>query len=216
MKRIKIKNIIRSCIFSFLALTLSACSSMTPLNSSHNNLNDYVGRPYATVLPGILEAENFDLGGEGVAYHDTEASNEGTACCANKLRVNEGPDINMIKDHDYTVDGSQPRFGARYLGWIRQGEWIRYTVDVPIAGEFTIGSHLSSAGDGNAMEIFSGDKSLAVIEIPSTGDVHTWMEVKRLATVHLDSGIQVLTLKMIKGENWNLDNLEFIRVGKKF
>ena len=35
----------------------------------------YGGEPWP--IPGIIEAEDFDLGGEGVAYHDIESVNNG-------------------------------------------------------------------------------------------------------------------------------------------
>src|SRR5207247_6038602 len=35
----------------------------------------YGGTPWA--MPGVVQAENFDVGGEGVAYHDTTPGNQG-------------------------------------------------------------------------------------------------------------------------------------------
>src|SRR5439155_6290216 len=46
----------------------------------------YSGTP--VVVPGTFEAENFDLGGEGVAYHDNVKGNVG-----GQYRVNEDVDI---------------------------------------------------------------------------------------------------------------------------
>ncbi len=209
-------------VLASFPLVLSACyatnNQKVEITTSSTGMEPlvagYAGQPYARVIPGIIECEQYDLGGEGVAYHDIEATNEGTGCCDNALRPNEGPDINMIKDHDHTVDGSEPLHGARYLGWIREGEWIKYTVDVPIEGNFAINSHMTCGGPGNQMEILSNDVPLTKtpLELPSTGDVHTWMIAENLATVHLPAGRQVLTLRMVQGGNWNLDYLEFVSV----
>lgn len=41
---------------------------------------DNVGGPYggvAAVVPGVIEVEEFDEGGEGVAYSDTDTENNG-------------------------------------------------------------------------------------------------------------------------------------------
>src|SRR5438552_2565558 len=46
----------------------------------------FTGVPYP--IPGTIEAENFDKGGEGVAYHDTDAANLG-----GQYRTTEGVDI---------------------------------------------------------------------------------------------------------------------------
>ncbi|CAN0489300.1 unnamed protein product, partial [Ectocarpus sp. 8 AP-2014] len=62
--------------------------------------------------PRSLQAEDFDDGGEGVAYHDTNATNEGTSM----LRKGEGVDLERIGDTVVNV------------GWTAPGEWISYTV----------------------------------------------------------------------------------------
>ncbi len=45
-----------------------------PPTPSITNNNTFRG-PHS--LPGILQTEDYDLGGEGVAYHDTTRENEG-------------------------------------------------------------------------------------------------------------------------------------------
>ncbi|MBN1598076.1 MAG: Ig-like domain-containing protein, partial [Bacteroidales bacterium] len=58
----------------------TATSSITVTSTS-------VQTPYAgtIAIPGIIEAENYDNGGEGVAYHDNDASNNG-----GQYRTSEG------------------------------------------------------------------------------------------------------------------------------
>ncbi|CAM9247557.1 unnamed protein product [Ectocarpus sp. 12 AP-2014] len=71
--------------------------------------------PNASVVPGIIQAEDFDDGGEGVAYHDTNATNEGTSM----LREGEGVDLERVGDTVVNV------------AWTAPGEWISYTVQHP-------------------------------------------------------------------------------------
>src|SRR5258708_5262982 len=59
-------------------------------------------------LPGLWQAEAFDNGGEGVAYHDTTAVNEGGAF------RNTGVDI------EPTLDVG----GGYNVGWTHAGEWL--------------------------------------------------------------------------------------------
>src|SRR5690349_19409651 len=50
----------------------------------------FSGTPYtgtAITLPGRIEVENYDNGGEGVAYHDTTATNDGGAYRAEGVDV---------------------------------------------------------------------------------------------------------------------------------
>jgi hypothetical protein len=44
-------------------------------------------------VPGTIEAENFDDGGEGVAYHDNEPANQGGA-----FRPGEGVDLQAASE----------------------------------------------------------------------------------------------------------------------
>ena len=68
-----------------------------------------------------IEAENYDVGGEGVGYHDTTPGNQGGA----------------YRAEDVDVRASSG--GGFVVGWIAAGEWLAYTVDVPVAGVYTIG-----------------------------------------------------------------------------
>jgi hypothetical protein len=68
-------------------------------------IEPYGGTPWA--IPGTIEAENYDLGGEGVAYHDTDATNNGGV-----YRTTEGVDLDTCADIS----------GCGYKeGWINAG-----------------------------------------------------------------------------------------------
>jgi hypothetical protein len=73
----------------------------------------------AISLPGRIEAENFDNGGEGVAYHDTTSTNEGG------FYRSEGVDI--------CTCGSP--YGLS-VGWTQPEEWMEYTVTVASYGTY--------------------------------------------------------------------------------
>ncbi len=75
----------------------------------------FSGTPIA--LPGRIEAENFDKGGEAVGYHDNDAANLGAS-----YRTTEGVDIEACAEGGYDV------------GWTNPGEFIAYTVNVASAG----------------------------------------------------------------------------------
>ena len=63
----------------------------------------YSGTPVS--IPGTSEAEKFDNGGEGVAYHDTTAGNAG----------------GQYRSTD--VDIRAASSGGYNVGWIAAGEW---------------------------------------------------------------------------------------------
>src|SRR4051812_12652848 len=69
----------------------------------------YNGTPFT--VNQKIEAEYFDVGGEGFGYHDTTAANSGAA-----LRANEGVDIAATLDTGggFAVTDTAP------------GEWLAY------------------------------------------------------------------------------------------
>jgi hypothetical protein len=71
----------------------------------------YNGTPQT--IPGVIKAAEYDIGGEGVAYHDLDTANQG-----GQFRLHEGVDLETCTEGGYDV------------GWMNTGEWIHYTVSV--------------------------------------------------------------------------------------
>src|SRR6185503_20349785 len=72
------------CALAAVLLSPSLAVAQTP--------SPFRGTPSA--IPGIIQAEDFDLGGQGVAYNDTTATNDGTQYRS------EGPDIFSFANPD--------------------------------------------------------------------------------------------------------------------
>jgi M6 family metalloprotease-like protein len=144
---------------------------------------------YAISLPGIVEAENFDNGGEGVAYHDVDAANLGS-----QYR-NEGVDIENSSQGGYSV------------GYIRTDEWIEYTVSVYVSGYYDLSvSVASNAGTGKFHIDFDGVDKTGPITVPNTGGWQTWTLLK--TSLYLNAGTQVMRL-YADGYDFNIDNFNF-------
>ena len=75
----------------------------------------YKGTPYhdsryqggAQKIPGRVDCAYYDLGGEAVAYHDTDSKNNGSGALnpadgtyLNQFRMDEGVDTSYTKFHD--------------------------------------------------------------------------------------------------------------------
>src|SRR5947209_1730204 len=134
-------------------MTISGLAALPP---------DYAGKPFhdsaygagAQVIPGRIECAWYDLGGEGVAYHDTDATNHGSGELNLKpehhrphatpyiwgFRANEGMDISYTKDFaDFNhTNFVAPLTNQLYIGWTADGEWCNYTVDVKKAGTYQV------------------------------------------------------------------------------
>lgn len=181
----------------------------------------YGGQPQ--MIPGRIEVERYDLGGEGVAYHDADETNNGSGKLNLKFsqpeagfRRDEAVDISFTKPPrdkfkgDLTIDGELEPAGALYLGWVRPGEWTRYTIDVKKAGVYQIGRHVSAGRRNSGFEIsFSGNNARHTVRIPHTGGAHRWTTVANLGEITLAAGRQVMTLRIGPVTGFNVDWLDF-------
>ena len=130
----------------------------------------YYGTPQA--IPGIIVGGDFDFGGEGVAYHDSDTGNNGGA-----YRPAEDVDIQI---------GSE----GINVAWIAANEWLNYTVDVASAGTYTITARVST-GPGTFHMQFDGVDKTGPMDVAYTGGYQNWVDVS--AAVTLDAGVQVMT-----------------------
>jgi len=181
-------------------------------------------------IPGRIQCEFYDLGGEGVAYHDTDPVNNGSGklnpadgTFLNEFRMKEAVDISYTKFRDPAIDNSsynlvEPEKNQLYAGWTELGEWINYTVKVNKSGTYDIGLMYTASGDGGISLDLDGKQLTPELRIPSTRNDqetidwrqwHHWNRIDSLTTVKLKKGIHVLTLRTVKHGNMNYDYLEF-------
>ncbi len=120
-------------------------------------------------IPGRFEAEDFDRGGQHVAYYDTDPANHGGA-----YRVER-------------VDIEPASHGGCNVGWIEPGEWLDYTVDVKHAGLFDVCVSVASESTGGCFRLLVNEQDLTgPMEVPVTGGFQVWSHVCR--RVELDAG----------------------------
>lgn len=138
----------------------------------------------AAPIPGTVEAENYDIGGQGVAYNDTDPTNNGGA-----YRAAEAVDIEGTTDAGFGFN----------VGWTVPGEWIEYLVDVT-PGTYDIEVRVASAVDGGTLHIeFDGTDVTGPISFPGTGAWQSWTTV-RAEGVTLNGGVQTMRLSIDGGE----------------
>jgi hypothetical protein len=206
--------------------------------SIHSNAQlpqDYKGRPFTDSIhkkgpqqvPGRVELAYYDLGGEGIAYHDTSSENEGAKLNHTSahwrpgvpayiafFRENEGVDISYTKDwadfnHPNKVD---PAVNQLYIGWQANGEWSNYTIQVNQPGKYRI---ITVYGyQDNSSELWLNGKMATRLVLPeNTGNWHNWTQATVGEIVFPKAGIQLLTLKYNRGSN--LAYLDFLLVESK-
>jgi hypothetical protein len=161
-------------------------------------------QPYggkAHVIPGVIEAENFDEGGPGVAYVDREPENQGEK----GYRGESGVDIEKRSDAS----------NGHGIGWTRTGEWLIYTVEVKEAGSYTIEFPVASHRPGGLFHLeIDGVDLTGPIRVPDTGG---WdkLQTIRKEGVKLEAGTFRMKLVMDKqglsGSIGDIDLMRFVR-----
>jgi hypothetical protein len=223
---------------SFALLVLLA------LHASGTVPSDYKGKPFQDVahtsgpqpIPGRLQTALFDLGGEGIAYHDTDPANHGSGELNHKpehceesvaaeicrFRENEGVDISYVKkgadlNHPNVV---APEWQQLYIGWTEDGEWTNYTVEVKKTGTYRIVAMYSHTAQ--TINFSLNNKPAAVCTLPldpatkfSMKDYpdwevwHFWNKADCGEITFPAKGRQLLTLHYKNGNN--LAYFDFVR-----
>ncbi len=144
----------------------------------------------AQTIPGIIDARNYDIGGEGVAYHDTDTSNNGGL-----YRPSEGVDIG-------------PGDGGEVLGWTADGEWVEYTVNAT-AGTYNMEARISSPQEDKRIVVKLDGVTIGIFTLPNTG---AWTDYQTLALNNIvvpGGNGKILRLEFPDGE-LNLKSISFI------
>lgn len=221
------------CISSFaflLAATLFAQATQLP---------HYKGSPYhdglyhagTQKIPGKILCAYYDLGGEGVAYHDFDAKNNGSGALnpadgtyLHEFRMHEGVDTSFTKFgldpqiDDNPYDKVVPPANLLYVGWTQSGEWFNITVDVAHAGHYSADLLYTSNRGGSISLDVNGTPATGPLPIISTYNAadplawrqwHHWNLAPAIAKVHLPAGKSVLTVHIVTGGQMNLATFLF-------
>ncbi|MCR6637551.1 MAG: carbohydrate-binding protein [Sporocytophaga sp.] len=167
---------------NYVTFTLSKELKQEPFNGS------------AHLIPGRIEAEEYDLGGEGLAYHEANTNgNEGGATFRN-----DEVDIETTGDVDGTYN----------ISYILQGEWLAYTVEVAGTGSYDLDLRVAADGDGKTFHIeMDGNNVTGPISVPNTGGWQTWQTIT-VKDVPLTAGKNIMKI-VFDASYMNLNYMEF-------
>lgn len=144
-------------------------------------------------IPGVVECEDYDAGGQGVAYSCRDGVN-----VSGKYRPDEDVDIEDAGD-------SRPGFA---IGWTSSGNWLKYTVVAKKSGAYHVAFRVSSGEHGGTLHLEdeNGKNLTGAVVVAGTGGWQNWTTVK--STIQLTQGKHVLKLVEDTG-GYNLDNMSF-------
>jgi hypothetical protein len=148
----------------------------------------------AVALPGTIQAENFDQGGQSVAYYDTTAGNKGGAYRITDVDIGSTNDVG----------------GGYYIGWTPAGEWLKYTVNVTTTGTYSLQTRVANLGTGASFHVeVDGVDKTGRISVPNTGAWDAWQTITT-SGISLSAGTHVLRVSLdtigtggaVGGFNW--------------
>ncbi len=144
----------------------------------------------AAEIPGKIEAENYDLGGNGYAYYDTDEGNNG----------------NTYRNDDVDLKANDSE-GYR-LGWTAKGEWLEYTVNVTESSEYIWTANVATNNSDASFQLYMDDAPITnEIAVKNTGDWNT-LDTLCGRTQKLAIGEHVLKI-VITGNYFDLDYFDF-------
>jgi endonuclease/exonuclease/phosphatase family metal-dependent hydrolase len=145
----------------------------------------------AALIPGLIQNEQFDNGGEGVSYHDTTTGNNGGA----------------FRQTDVDLE---PTASGYDVGWVAAGEWLNYSVNVGAAGSYTAEFRVASSGQGGTFHLeMNGVNVTGTMTVPNTGGWQTWQTVT--TTVSLAAGRQTARLVMDTAGSAAVGNFDWMQ-----
>jgi hypothetical protein len=127
----------------------------------------------------LIQAEDYDQGGEGIAYHDTTSGNSG-----GKYRPNESVDIESSTDSG----GGYDVYNAA------AGDWLAYTVDLGQGGTYEADFRVAASKAGGRFHLQAyGQNVTGSIAVPNTGGNQKWTTIS-VTGIPLVSGVHDVRL----------------------
>ncbi|CAM9354034.1 unnamed protein product, partial [Laminaria digitata] len=173
--------------------------------------------PFASlVLPGKVEAEDYDVGGEGVSFHENACKSSNTVNCAERLSLLSDY-RNVSSDDGEGFVGLQEGEGKVVWGWTTQGEWLLYTVTVSATANYNVTLLYASATVGKANLFLDAytcnakenkDAFLGSSTMPSTEGASGPFSRTAPFTTRLEAGQHTIRVCVGKG-GFSLDEITF-------
>ncbi|MBP5457465.1 MAG: family 43 glycosylhydrolase [Paludibacteraceae bacterium] len=141
-------------------------------------------------VPGKIDFEDYDVGGQNRAYYDADMENQGGEYREDRVDI-------VANDEGYAV------------GYTNEGEWLEYTVDVKKTKEYGFEARVACGLNTSGFQLLLDDKAISgEIEVPNTEDWDTYTMIKG-KTSEMKEGEHILRV-LLTGAYANLDWIRFI------
>ena len=154
----------------------------------------------AFVFPALVQAEDYDEGGQGVSYSDKDIANQGNAY------REDGVDVVGLECTDSAATQGCKGYA---VGYTQAGEWMEYSVNVPADAKYFVKANVATASETSSFMLLVDNNAvtdtIAVPKTDSTWDVYKEIDV---GNVELKQGEHVIRL-LITGDYLNIDWIQF-------
>jgi Carbohydrate binding module (family 6)./Protein of unknown function (DUF1565). len=154
----------------------------------------------AFVFPALVQAEDYDEGGQGVSYSDKDIANQGNAY------REDGVDVVGLECTDSAATQGCKGYA---VGYTQAGEWMEYSVNVPADAKYFVKANVATASETSSFMLLVDNNAVtdtvAVPKTDSTWDVYKEIDV---GAVELKQGEHVIRL-LITGDYLNIDWIQF-------
>ena len=161
---------------------------------SYGEIDSIVIKPDATIE---IEAEDYDEGGEGVAYHDFDAGNSGGA----------------YRTDDVDIIASTTASNGFAISNFKGADWMKYTFHVEEAGYYAMNYFAANRNRDDAIADITIDTTLVFgdVLIARTLDWEVYANTLMPNLVYLTKGSHTLIVKQKRSLSHNPDKFVFTK-----
>lgn len=156
--------------------------------ATEHRFRPFTGTPAA--IPGRIEAENYDTGGEGFAWFDRTPGNRGGA----------------YREDDVDIEAGGT---GHVVAFVKSSEWLTYSVDIQEAGMYNATFRTSSPWADRQVWVWVDGVLKAQVKVPDTKSFDTYGNAT--AEFTLPKGSHYIRLEFERDAQ-NLDYATFERV----
>jgi hypothetical protein len=163
---------------------------------NQNNQPPTVEKFVPVTLPGIVQAEDYNGGGEGVGYHDLTTGNAGNVYRTDNVDIQACTDVG----------------GGYNVGWVQAGEWLAFNVTVAQPGSYTYTARVASGVVGTKtlkIQIDGADVIGGAASFTSSAGWDVWSDAVSGAFT-LSAGSHQLRISMVTAD-LNLNKITFVQ-----
>jgi phosphatidylserine/phosphatidylglycerophosphate/cardiolipin synthase-like enzyme len=150
-------------------------------------------------IPGKIEAENFDRGGQDVSYFDTTSGNT----------------YGAYRSTNVDIEATSDSGGGYDIAKVKAGEWLKYTVLVTAPATYPLTVRVANVGSGGRFHVeVDGVNKTGSINVPDTGGWQTWTTLSA-ANISLTAGSHVIRVYFeAVGSGGGAGNYNWFRLGR--